>query len=606
MADDQESKEDKFDFSSEGEVLGYISLEQARLLAMQTARDTPGDYGRRFRGVRMVFQPVEEEDGEDYYVVTLSFRPEGDFAGTPGQEQFFIEKEGRVAHRQVLSHPRAEGGRHIPVIPIGIGLVIVVIVAVVGVLLVGGGGSDDEGTAAAAASQSEPVATATPVKPTPQPAESTIPTPTAEIGPSETPRAFTTPGPTPRPTPTPTPRPTATPLILTVQPDATSAPSASAILDSAPLRVLLVAAVGNSQQLALLSRARTATRVEVPVIYGLPETEYSQLRPRLWTESSLIFSGDVFSGSWSGQPRSKLVLQLEGVEDANYAYCISLRKNLNEFASSCGSRLSGYEFTDVGLTTIVRLSAPTRINEGDVFELAIVFGTSASPGGKSVPSLVYGGRTVLTSSYLEITPDTTIAGKGTCPSTPAASLSGGGSRGSFRLYMVPTQGNTQALAPANTGTGEGLTLAFPVASTLNNGGVLADLRVELWTPLALNFCGRGFSGTIPGSSRVQLQLQLGGIQSRSIPYCVGVRRNAVMFANSCSTGMSALSSGGETFRTGIVNLEGPSSSTQITREDVIEVSIDFSTGTNSRTPILHYGGAIDQTTSLIEITSNDS
>ena len=79
-----------------------------------------------------------------------------------------------------------------------------------------------------------------------------------------------------------------------------------------------------------------------------------------------------------------------------------------------------------------------------------------------------------------------------------------------------------------------------------------------------------------------------------------------MFANSCSTGMSALSSGGETFRTGIVNLEGPSSSTQITREDVIEVSIDFSTGTNSRTPILHYGGAIDQTTSLIEITSNDS
>ena len=86
MADDQESKEDKFDFSSEGEVLGYISLEQARLLAMQTARDTPGDYGRRFRGVRMVFQPVEEEDGEDYYVVTLSFRPEGDFVGTPGQE----------------------------------------------------------------------------------------------------------------------------------------------------------------------------------------------------------------------------------------------------------------------------------------------------------------------------------------------------------------------------------------------------------------------------------------------------------------------------------------------------------------------------------------
>ena len=96
MAGDGDSKEDKFDFSSEGEALGYISLEQARLLAMQTDREAPGDYGRRFRGIRMVFQPVQEEDGEDYYVVTLSFRPEGDFAGNPGKEQFFIEKEGRA------------------------------------------------------------------------------------------------------------------------------------------------------------------------------------------------------------------------------------------------------------------------------------------------------------------------------------------------------------------------------------------------------------------------------------------------------------------------------------------------------------------------------
>lgn len=43
MADDPGSKEEeKFEFTPEGESLGYISLEQARVVAMQTARDEPG------------------------------------------------------------------------------------------------------------------------------------------------------------------------------------------------------------------------------------------------------------------------------------------------------------------------------------------------------------------------------------------------------------------------------------------------------------------------------------------------------------------------------------------------------------------------------------
>ena len=238
--------------------------------------------------------------------------------------------------------------------------------------------------------------------------------------------------------------------------------------------------------------------------------------------------------------------------------------------------------------------------------MSIVLGSSFQPGGKPIPSLVYGGPTAEIASYLEIKPDTTIAGTGTCPSTAAASSTGGArSINGFRLYMVSTQGNTQALTPINTGTGDGLTLPFPVASTLNDGGVLGDLRVELWTPLSLNFCGRGFSGTIPGASQVQLLLQLEGIQSSRIPYCVELRRNATMFANSCSTGMSGFSSEGGN-RTATINLDGPNSSTQIRPEDVMEVSIDFSMGTNSRTPILHYGGASGPTVSLVEINASDS
>ena len=50
MAEDQGKKEEeKFDFTPEGEALGYISLAQARVLAMSTAQEIPGNYGRRYR-----------------------------------------------------------------------------------------------------------------------------------------------------------------------------------------------------------------------------------------------------------------------------------------------------------------------------------------------------------------------------------------------------------------------------------------------------------------------------------------------------------------------------------------------------------------------------
>ena len=81
---------------------------------------TPGAYGRRFRKVPMGFEVVAEEETEDHYVITLSFRPQGDFAGTPGQEQFFIEKEGAVAIRPVLSEPVEKRGIRFPVIGIGV------------------------------------------------------------------------------------------------------------------------------------------------------------------------------------------------------------------------------------------------------------------------------------------------------------------------------------------------------------------------------------------------------------------------------------------------------------------------------------------------------
>jgi hypothetical protein len=56
----------------------------------------------------MFFEVVEANETEDYYEITLSFRPQGDFNGTSGQEQFFIGKDGQLGHRQVMSLPHEE------------------------------------------------------------------------------------------------------------------------------------------------------------------------------------------------------------------------------------------------------------------------------------------------------------------------------------------------------------------------------------------------------------------------------------------------------------------------------------------------------------------
>ena len=45
------------------------------------------------------FEIAESSEDEDYYIVTLGVRPQGYFSGTSWQEQFFISKEGGVAHR---------------------------------------------------------------------------------------------------------------------------------------------------------------------------------------------------------------------------------------------------------------------------------------------------------------------------------------------------------------------------------------------------------------------------------------------------------------------------------------------------------------------------
>ena len=75
MAEDQENKEDKIDFTLDAQAVGYISLEQARVLAIRHARDNMDFYGPRYSGINLVWEVISQEDGEEYYDIRLSFRP---------------------------------------------------------------------------------------------------------------------------------------------------------------------------------------------------------------------------------------------------------------------------------------------------------------------------------------------------------------------------------------------------------------------------------------------------------------------------------------------------------------------------------------------------
>ena len=72
---------------------------------MRTAREEPGSYGAENEGVEMAFSVLEQQEGEDYYIILLTFRPQGNFSGNPGSEEFFITKEGSIDHRQVMGLP---------------------------------------------------------------------------------------------------------------------------------------------------------------------------------------------------------------------------------------------------------------------------------------------------------------------------------------------------------------------------------------------------------------------------------------------------------------------------------------------------------------------
>ena len=107
--EDEGKQEEKFEFTSEGEDLGHISLDGTRVLSIEYASSQLDFYGSQYGGIRLVWEVVNSEDRENHYERTLSFRPTGRFQGEPGHEQLIFDKPGDLRVRQLLDEPLAAG-----------------------------------------------------------------------------------------------------------------------------------------------------------------------------------------------------------------------------------------------------------------------------------------------------------------------------------------------------------------------------------------------------------------------------------------------------------------------------------------------------------------
>ena len=124
MGQEQREDEVKFDFTTTGEDLGYIGLDQARILAIEHARDNTDFYPPDYADMQLVWEVVSAEESDDFYDIRLSFRPAGRFRGEPGAEQIIFNKMGELRVRQLLDEPlEPEGASSSPNSPVAANLV---------------------------------------------------------------------------------------------------------------------------------------------------------------------------------------------------------------------------------------------------------------------------------------------------------------------------------------------------------------------------------------------------------------------------------------------------------------------------------------------------
>lgn len=264
MADGDKNKDDKLDFDPAGQERGYVSQDQARVLAIQHARDNTEFYISVYASGELVWEVISQEESQDFYEIKLSYRPAGRFRGEPGIQQLTIGKTGEIKLRQILNEPEAAaiGSPH-PLLLGAAGLAM--IAGIVGIVFAMGVFDNDDATpvpVAAVAPSATPTPTPTPMPPEPTP--TTAPTVTPTVTAAATPTTEATPTDTAIPTPTytatptntaiPTPTHTATPTGTPVPtPTYTATPTPSPTITPVPrYRVTATIAAGASGKVEIV------------------------------------------------------------------------------------------------------------------------------------------------------------------------------------------------------------------------------------------------------------------------------------------------------------------------------------------------------------------
>ena len=111
VAEDQSAQEKNQPESQQPGATGEsISLDQARSIALDQARENQEFYGRRFAKMDLAWEVVSQEEQAGGYRVQLTYKLEHGFRSNPGIEEFIIDRQGSVQSRRIVSEPARRGG----------------------------------------------------------------------------------------------------------------------------------------------------------------------------------------------------------------------------------------------------------------------------------------------------------------------------------------------------------------------------------------------------------------------------------------------------------------------------------------------------------------
>ncbi len=100
-----EPEEDQPESQPPGSAGEFISLDQARGIGLDQARENRDFYGRRYAGQDLAWEVVNQEERAEAYLIRLSYRPARGFRGQAGVEEFTIDRQGSVQSRLIVSEP---------------------------------------------------------------------------------------------------------------------------------------------------------------------------------------------------------------------------------------------------------------------------------------------------------------------------------------------------------------------------------------------------------------------------------------------------------------------------------------------------------------------